>query len=320
MWLSPDSSVSYKIQSNFPIGKFLFFSGETPFLFEKEKGSKMKFSIDLKKSVFENAKFYYEESKKARQKVEGARKALEGTLKKIGVLEKEHEISKGKGGLIRGKTVGFHTYRWYEKFRWFFSNNKFLVIGGRDATTNEILIKKYMEKNDIVFHADVHGAPFFIVKNPDGKEIPEETLNETAQAAASYSKAWASGLGSCDVYYVKPEQVSKTAPSGEYIAKGAFMIYGKKEWLRNVKLGIAVGFKVIDDNVEILAGPEDAIISNSDYYVKIGIGDEKSGEISKKIKELILKNAKREDVEKIKKIDIQEIQRVIPGGKGRIIS
>lgn len=274
----------------------------------------MKFTIDLKKSVSENAGLYYEKSKKAREKIKGARKALEDTLKKIWGLEKEHEISRirEKAGVAREK-------KWYEKFRWFFSSDKFLVVGGKDATTNEILIKKHMEKNDVVFHADVHGAPFFIVKNPDGKEIQEETLNETAQAAASYSKAWASGLGSCDVYYVRPEQVSKTAPSGEFIGKGAFMIHGRKEWARGVRLGIAVGFKVIDDNVEVLAGPEDAIIPNSDYYAKIGIGDEKSGEISKKIKELILKKAKKEDVEKIKKIDIQEIQRVIPGGKGRII-
>lgn len=278
----------------------------------------MKFTIDLRKSGSENAKFYYEESKKARHKAEGAKKALEETLKRIGELEKDYEISR-ISEIDKGVTYLHRERRWYEKFRWFFSSDKFLVIGGKDATTNEILIKKHMEKNDLVFHADIHGAPFFIIKNPENLEIPERTKEETAQMAAAYSSAWKSGIGGCDVYYVKPEQVSKAAPSGEYIAKGAFMIYGKKGWIRGLKLEIAIGFKV-DDKVDVVGGAEGAVLSNSDYYVKIGVGDEKSGGISKKIKEHILKKAKTGDIEKIRKVDIQEIQRFIPGGKGRLIS
>ncbi len=275
----------------------------------------MKFTIDLKKSVFGNAEFYYDESKRAKEKVKGARKALEETLKKMGELEKNHEISKAGVGIKEKITRG---KRWYETFRWFYSSDKFLVVGGKDATTNEILIKKHLEKNDLVFHADIHGAPFFIIKNPENLEIPEGTKEETAQMAATYSSAWKSGIGGCDVYYVHPEQVSKTPPSGEYIAKGAFMIYGKKDWFRGLKLGITIGFK-INDEAMVIAGPESAIIPNSDYHVKIGIGDEKSGELSKKIKEFILKKAKKEDIEKIKKVDIQEIQGFIPAGKGRLI-
>jgi len=45
---------------------------------------------------------------------------------------------------------------WYEKFRWFISSDDFLILGGRDATSNEIVIKKHTEKNDLVFH-----RPFF---------------------------------------------------------------------------------------------------------------------------------------------------------------
>lgn len=274
----------------------------------------MRFTIDLKKSVFENAKFHYEESKKARQKAEGARKALEDTLKKIRELHEENEASKSKAEtkkkIVREK-------KWYERFRWFYSSDRFLVVGGKDSTSNEILIKKHLEKNDLVFHADVHGAPFFVVKNPENAGIPERTKEETAQISGVYSSAWKSGIGSTDVYYVHPEQISKTPPSGEYIAKGAFMIYGKKEWFRGVKLEITIGLK-INEEVMVIAGPESAIVPNSDYHVKIGIGDEKSGELSKKIREFMMKKPKKEDSEKIKKLDIQEIQRFIPGGKGRI--
>ena len=53
---------------------------------------------------------------------------------------------------------------WYEKFRWFISSEGFLVIGGRDATSNEIVIKKHADKNDLVFHTDIKGSPFHLSK------------------------------------------------------------------------------------------------------------------------------------------------------------
>jgi len=274
----------------------------------------MKFKIDIRKSVPENASLYYKESKKAKRKVDGAKRALEETLKKIDKLEKERrklaEIQ------IRPKEKEKKEKRWYERFRWFFSSDNLLVVGGEDATTNEILIKKYLEKNDLVFHADIHGAPFFVIKNPDGREISEETLRETAEMAASYSKAWKKGLGSCNVYYVTPEQVSKKAPPGEYLTKGAFMIYGEKEWFRGTELALGIGFK-INEKMEVTGGPISVVEKNSRYFIKIGPGDKKSKELAKEIKDFVLKNARKADFEKIKGIKIEEVQKWIPSGKGR---
>lgn len=275
----------------------------------------MKFKIDIRKSVPENAEFYYQEAKKAKQKVEGARKALEDTQKKIDELKKKRKVSTVEY-IPEKKEI--KTKKWYEKFHWFYSSDNFLVVGGKDATTNDILIKKHLEKHDIVFHADIHGAPFFVIKNPDGLEIPGGTLKETADAAASYSRAWKLGLGGCDVYYVSPEQVSKKAPSGEYLGKGAFMIHGKKQWFRGARVEVGIGFK-INDEVEVIGGPVSSVESNSDYSVKVVTGNKKSGELAKEIRELILKKSKKEDAEKIKKVRLEEIQKRIPGGKGRIL-
>lgn len=276
-----------------------------------------KIRISIQKSVPENAEFYYKESKKAKEKLKGARKALEETQKKIDELMKRQEIAISEGYVPERKKV--KKRMWYEKFRWFYSGDSFLVVGGKDSTTNEILIKKYLEKDDLVFHADIHGAPFVIIKNPDKKKIPEGTLKEASIAGASYSKAWKLGLGSCDVYYVNPEQVSKKAPSGEYLGKGAFMIYGKKEWFRGVKLEIGIGFKIYNSETEVIGGPVSSIEANSKYYVKIVTGDKKSGELAREIKELILEKSKKGDREKIKKVSLQEIQKWIPGGKGKIL-
>src|SRR3989338_9392896 len=248
----------------------------------------MEIKIDLRKKVLENASLYYEKSKKSKEKLAGARKALDETFKKIARLDEDNEVTYAKS------IAGPKKKEWYEKFRWFFSSDNFLVIGGKDAMSNEILIKKYTEPNDFVFHADIQGAPFFVIKNSSGKEIPESTIREAAEAAACYSKAWKSGIGNCDVYYVKPEQVSKTAESGEYIPKGGFMIRGQKNWFRNVELKIAIGFNV-DADVIVIGGPISAIEKNSKYHVVIGVGDKKSKELAEEIKEFVKKKTNKED-------------------------
>jgi predicted ribosome quality control (RQC) complex YloA/Tae2 family protein len=269
--------------------------------------------IDSRKTAAENAEFYYEEAKKAKQKLAGAKKALLDTRKKIEELKLRKDASIQEVPEMKKAKEK----RWYDKFHSFYSSDGFFVVGGKDATTNEILIKKHVEKDDIVFHAEIHGAPFFVIKNPEGKEIPEQTLRETAEAAASYSRAWKTGVSSCDVYYVKPDQVSKSAPSGEYLGKGAFMIHGKKEYFRGTRLRLAIGFKVGGES-EVLGGPVAAVESRTKYHVKIAVGDRKSEELAKEIKAAVLRKTGKVDAEKIKKIRLEDIQRLIPGGKGRV--
>jgi predicted ribosome quality control (RQC) complex YloA/Tae2 family protein len=254
----------------------------------------MEIEYDLRKSVPENAKIHYEKSKKLKRKIPGMERAIKETRKKLMNLKvKDEEKPKIKKKRER---------RWFEKFRWFTSTDGFLVIGGRDATSNEVLIKKHLESHDLVFHANVQGAPFFVVKNDKDAAIPNPTRIQAATAAASYSKAWSSGMGSCDVYEAKPDQVSKSPPAGEYLPKGAFMVYGEKTWHKNMELGVAVG--MMGDR--IIGGPVESISSQTRDYVRVGVGDEKQSSLAKKIKEKIGG-------------DLDDIQRYLPGGGGRLL-
>ncbi len=271
--------------------------------------------VYIDKSIAQNASIYYEKSKKAKSKLEGAKKALRKSERELRLVE-EGEVKVEKK--TPDKPIEKPKPEWYEKFRWFMSGDGFLVIGGRDATTNDILIKKHLEPDDLVFHSTVHGAPFFIVKNPEGKNIPESTKRQAAEAAASYSSAWNAGWGSADVYAVKPEQVSKTAESGEYLTKGAFMVRGDREWFRKTPLKIAVGFKV-NDYAEAIGGPEGAVDAYTKHHVTIGVGNKKSGQLSREIKENILRRTNKEDGQKIKKANLGDIQKWIPSGKGMIL-
>jgi predicted ribosome quality control (RQC) complex YloA/Tae2 family protein len=271
------------------------------------------FPLNLRRSIQANATQYYSRAKKAEKKLEGAEKALRETQVKIERLKKQiGKVKKTRKPLaIRRKKA------WYEKFRWFHSSDGFLVLGGRDATTNEILIKKYMEPHDIVFHADILGAPFVLIKT-GGKTPPERTIKESAQLAASHSRAWREMLSAVDVYWVTPEQVNKSPPSGQSLRKGAFMIHGSKNFVRGVPLRVGIGVKVNEEQTVIAGGPAEAIANQTNIYVELVPGEKKSSGLAKQIQLLLAERASKALKKRILDIPLEEIQSFIPSGRGKI--
>lgn len=253
-----------------------------------------KIVIDISKTLSENAGIYYERSKTAKKKLEGVKSALQKNLEHIETLKKgESEIEEI---VVRKK----RKREWYEKFRWCFSSENFLILGGKDKKTNEILIKKHMEPKDLYLHADIHGAPHIIIKN--GQESSEKTLNEAAIFAASFSRAWKEKIAGIDVYWVNPEQVTKSPPSGEYLPTGAFFIKGEKNFIKNVPLSLALG---IFEN-KPMCGPVSTIKVNCDRYVEIVQGDEKKEALAKKISKIM-------DYD-----NLDDIIQVLPSGGSKI--
>ncbi len=270
--------------------------------------------LNLRQSIQANAAIYYEESKKAERKLKGIEEAMRATQIRIKEIRKTwvKEAEKLPKPLIKRRKK-----KWYEKFRWFHSSDGFLVIGGRDATTNEVLIKKHMEPHDVVLHAEIHGAPFVLIKTHE-KNTPEQTLKESTQFAASYSRAWREGLRAGSVYWVSPQQVSKSPPSGQHLKRGAFMIHGSKNYLRNVPLRLAVGIEKKEDHPIIIGGPVEAISKHTNTYIEIVPGDESGGRLAKHIRRLLAEKSSEALRKQILKIRLDEIQRLIPSGKGKV--
>lgn len=266
--------------------------------------------VDVRKTVTESAQEYYGKAKKARAKIPGIEKSIKDTKRYLenidaSILEEEAKNNAPLKNVLRER-------KWFEKFRWFNSSDGFLVIGGRDATSNEIVVKKHTSDSDILFHADISGAPFFVVKNPDRIIVPETTLLEVAEASASYSSGWKRGLGAVDVYHVSPEQVSKTPMSGEYLAKGSFVVRGARNWHRKTELKVAVGLRREDGLV--VGGPINAVSAQCSVSVSLKPGDRKQGEISKNIA-LIL--TEKNDGET--RINSSDVQSFVPAGKSNVI-
>ena len=256
--------------------------------------------LDINKSIEENAAVYFEKAKKARKKLEGALETVEKAKVKLEEEKKKYEKKAAMEMEEKEKVKEKRKPEWYEKFRWFFTSSGFLVIGGRDATTNEIIIKKHTEKEDVVFHTDMAGSPFFVIKTK-GKDVSENDLKEVADATCTYSKAWKLGLTTTNTFWVKPEQVSKEAKAGEYLPKGAFMIRGKTNYIYP-KINLAVG---IMKNGSIMGGPLSAVKKNCVKYAEVELGKEKTSAVAKKIKSKIGGN-------------LDDIIKVIPAGGCKI--
>lgn len=249
----------------------------------------MKIIFDYNKSIEENASKYYDISKKNKEKIMGAKETINKAKKKLIKLSKKEK----KETIPRKKD-------WFEKFRWFKTSEGFLVIGGRDATSNEIIVKKHSENNDLIFHTDMAGSPFVVLKT-NSKKPSKKSLQEVADFTASYSKAWSKGYSSLEVFYVNPDQVSKKANTGEYVKKGSFMIHGKTNYLTG-RVELAIG------NYEetTMAGPESSIKKYCKTYKRIIPGSNKTTNIAKKIKHFI-------------NCELDEIVRVIPSGGSIIV-
>ncbi len=189
----------------------------------------MELRLDLSKSLWENLGEYHERAKKLKRKIAKLEELIANPP------QKEKAPQRVKPVLVKKRKRD-----WYEKFHWTFTPSGLLAIGGRDARSNESIVRNYMEQKDLYFHADVSGAPSVVLKN--GQEGDENDIRAAAALSAVYSKAWKNGLAAVDVFYALPDQVSLAPPSGEYRPKGGVMIYGKREWIRNLPLKAYVGF------------------------------------------------------------------------------
>lgn len=267
-------------------------------------------TIDLDRSVEKNAGKYYDKSKEAKRKVDGSEDALEETkqeLKQLKANKKEIDIDDA----FKDKEQQRQSKQWYEKFRWFFSADGFLIVSGRDATTNDILVKKQMQPQDRYAHADFDGAPSVVIKNPDDEEIPEQTVKEAAQQAVTYSKAWKMNVAADDAYHVAPDQVTKDPESGEYLGKGAFVIRGDRDYLRNVEASAAVGAYERDGTMLPMGGPEEAVAANCDVYVTLKQGRTKKSDIAKQAQSFLHEQTGAD-------YDLDKIMRSLPPGSAAI--
>ena len=221
-----------------------------------------KIKINTKSSLQSIASVLFNEAKKQSGAISSIEKIKSKTEKKLEKFQNKTESEQDMMLVteIRKKS-------WYERYRWFYTSDGYLVVGGRDAASNSAVVRKHLVKNDKIFHADIFGSPFFIIK--DAENAPTTSMNEVAQATACFSRAWREGLYGVKAYWVHPEQVKKSAPSGQFLPKGSFTIEGQRNFINSENLKLAVGIIQQEDGYALTCGPPITIKKNSICYAII---------------------------------------------------
>jgi len=235
---------------------------------EEESDDKSKFrhvTVALNETAHGNAKALFAKYRASKEK---SKKTTEANAK---ALEAAEETAKRQMLEAQNRSVNITLQAkrkpmWFEKFNWFITTDNYLVLGGRDAQQNEQIVKRYLRPGDAYLHADVHGAASCILRakrqrDPKtGKTIPiplsSQALREAGNFTICRSSAWSSRMVT-SAWWVESHQVSKTAPTGEYLTVGSFMIRGKKTFLppSQLEMGLAVLFRL---------GDEDSILRHKD--------------------------------------------------------
>ncbi len=272
------------------------------------------FPIEFEQSPYRNASNYFDKAKDLKTKLENVEKSIVNTKSELETLKsKVEEETRAEVPLSRRREK-----EWFEKFHWFESSEGFLVLAGRDSSTNELLVNHYTDNEDVVFHAEIQGAPFVTVKTA-GRKPGDSTISEAAVAAASYSRAWSSGFASADVYWVNPEQLSKKPPSGQYLGKGMFMVYGTRNYVKGVSVRVAIGVLEKENELRLIGGPRTAVEAKTHSFVELCPGKTRSAALAKKILYLLSKKVPDNVSKIVRTLSLEEVQRMIPAGTGDIV-
>ncbi|MFB6352543.1 MAG: ribosome rescue protein RqcH [Halobacteriales archaeon] len=296
-------------------------------------------AVDPDVGVEKNADRRYREAKDIEAKREGALEALEETRESLSAVrerreawEADDEAAEPAADAGDDEPTDWCSMasvpvrkpeHWYDRFRWFHTTDGFLVLGGRNADQNEELVKKYLEPGDRFVHSDAHGAPVTVIKATGPSEaardvdIPASTERQAARFAVSYSSVWKDGHFSGDAYAVDPDQVSKSPESGEYLAKGSFVVRGDRDYYRDVAVGAAVGIQC-EPETRVVGGPPEAIEDRVEVGAAVEPGRYAQADVAKRLyRRFRAAFADESFVRSIASPD--EIARFLPPGGSRIL-
>ena len=263
-------------------------------------------TLHLDQTVHQNAQLYFAKGRKDKQRAEGAKAALEVTQKRQKKVEKQRAKDEAAGRVTIAKR---NKKFWFEGYRWTLLSSGQLMIGGRDAKGNDRIVKKHLSSTDLYFHADLHGAPscalklregFEIDENPnpllpegvislrttqslDNESHPEEVMDDAAQMAVCWSRAWASGGRSATAFHATQGQVSKTTESGEALGRGAFVVRGNRHWYKDIKMEISLGIVAINGIPLPLVGTHAVVSQFCERWIRLTPGTQKKEQVANQI-------------------------------------
>ncbi len=255
--------------------------------------------LDYTKSLDANASDIYARGKAQGEKAASAESALEDSRAELAEMEEGFKRRRAEE-LGRAKpTKRF----WFEAYKWFVTSGGRLCIGGRDARSNDQVVKKHLKEGDVYAHADIHGAPSVILKDGAGSDAGD--LREACWFALAHSKAWTAGSVEGGSFWAYPDQVSKTPNAGEFVPRGAFIIRGKRNYEFHIPLEMALGEMFYSGERKVMCAPTPVFEKLGGRYFVIRPSKSKSSRVAGEI-------AKALDVPE------EEVSRILPPGSAEV--
>ncbi len=256
--------------------------------------------LDYTKGLDANASVIYQAGKDIGDKGKRAEDALAAS---------REELQRKEKGFAKEKHLALNRAEptkqfWFDRYKWFFTETGKLVVAGKDAHSNNNVVKKHMKDGDLYVHADIHGAPSVILK--EGSSASPEELRQACIFAFCHSKAWVSALSDGSAFWVYPDQVSKTPNPGEFVPRGAFIIRGKRNYEFHIQTEMAVGEIEYQGTKKIMCAPPEVMKKSSEKYfvIRPGRGKHKksAGEMAKALE-----------------VPEEEVSRILPPGDSEIV-
>ena len=214
--------------------------------------------------------------------------------------------------------------KWFERYRWFHSIDNTLVVAGKSQRNSETILKRYVKPADLILHAEIPEAPIAVVKNPAEQQLSAEAVYEAAILVATYSSAWRDKIETekVSVFYVMPEQVSLLQRAGSKQAEIKFE--GERKILDKIEPRLSIGVKeerAAEGSfaARLIFGPPTAVRRQTQFMVTLVPGERTADELAAEIKKLLLGKVSPEIYAGTEAIELSEIKKIIPFGKGELV-
>ncbi len=183
------------------------------------QGGTVVIQVDASKSIVDNARAWYEKSKKARsgavetaaelEEVRASIASLESERIRIEAIENPYTIrawlSRHRSSPVQGpkRFPGLSLER-----------DGWLMLIGRSATENDELLRRHVRGNDLWLHARDYSGSYVFIKAKAGKSIPLDILLDAGMLALHYSKGRSAGAGDCYYTHAKYLRRVRNGPKG----------------------------------------------------------------------------------------------------------
>ena len=216
-----------------------------------EKQKTLVVTIDLSLSAYANASQYFTVKKSGAEKQKKMEKNLEKAMKNI--EEKVNQQLKKKMKETHKVLKEIRTPYFFEKYNWFISSEGFLVLHGKSGVESDQIYSRYIDDKDVYLSNSFDTQVW--IKNPDGTEIPPNTLMQAGIFCMSASSAWSKKVSS-SAWWCHANNVTKFDQQNGVLPAGTYRI--KKESEINhlspsqLVMGLAFMWKVKTEHEELV--------------------------------------------------------------------